>query len=749
MESAGTRSSGPGTWRMAKYWKRFYPFLVLVGLWALFFWRFAAPGADRITYPAGDFSQQFGVFRDLAYRSLIGGRLPLWTECLWSGYPFHADPQAQVFYPPIWLLFGVLRLQGWGNFPLGALVAEVAAHYLLLSFFVYFFLRSIGCRRAPAVLGSVVFTYGGYLMGSPPLQTATLEVDTWLPLALLFAGQLAQSRRWRYLALTALMLALSYLAGHPQTFLYVALLVMAYFAFRAAQARWKFGAFAGVAAALVGLTTALAAVQLLPSLQFILNSTRASVAFDQAGHGFPFEDIVQFFLTGFVSYWHPLYVGILPLGLAVFALTRRMAEVRFWAATAVTSLILSFGTKAAAYDVVYWIVPGYRLFRGQEHVALVVSFSLAVLAALGAQALLGALSRGGRKQLQALTWAGGVGLAVAFGLLMGVQYLSQMGLDRSSWGKLPDRVGVMTLAFGLAFVALAVRGRVPALRRWAPALFIGVAVIDLFSANRPLNVVPDFQAFPYNPLLEPITAEPGFFRVRDEFQLAGHAGCVYGYWGVESPTPYRVATYDAFLERAPESPRWRLLGVRFMVTWRQGVSHLSDLLPAEVSSAPAAPGVPNQAGLTKVFRFTGYDPRRAFLTHAVQVVSDATVYEAMAAPDFDPFYNVLLPQTAIVGPEASGDVVAILRDVPGQLRLRTTAVDAAVLVFSEAYFPAWRVTVDGRPAPLLRADGALLAVALPAGTHEVEFIYLPPLLVWGGIISLLAAMACAVVIVKK
>ena len=41
-----------------------WPFLVLLGVWALFFWRFAAPGADRVTYPAGEFSQQLGVFRE-------------------------------------------------------------------------------------------------------------------------------------------------------------------------------------------------------------------------------------------------------------------------------------------------------------------------------------------------------------------------------------------------------------------------------------------------------------------------------------------------------------------------------------------------------------------------------------------------------------------------------------------------------------------------------------------------------------
>ena len=108
-----------------------------------------------------------------------------------------------------------------------ALVAEIALHYLLVSIGLYLFLRDRRLRPAAAVLGALVFTYGGYLTGSPPLQTATLAVDAWLPLALLFAGRWADSRRPRHLALTGLMLALSLLAGHPQTFVYVGGLTLA------------------------------------------------------------------------------------------------------------------------------------------------------------------------------------------------------------------------------------------------------------------------------------------------------------------------------------------------------------------------------------------------------------------------------------------------------------------------------------------------------------------------------------------
>jgi len=54
------------------------PYPVLVGAWALFSWRLGAPHpADRLAYPPGDFSQQFGVFRAVVDRALAAGHLLL------------------------------------------------------------------------------------------------------------------------------------------------------------------------------------------------------------------------------------------------------------------------------------------------------------------------------------------------------------------------------------------------------------------------------------------------------------------------------------------------------------------------------------------------------------------------------------------------------------------------------------------------------------------------------------------------
>lgn len=700
------------------------PYLALLALWAVFFWRFAAPNpADRLTYEPGDFTETFGLFHDLSYRAVLEGRLPLWTECLWSGYPLYADPQAQTYYPVKWLLFAGLRAQGWGNFPIEALVLETALHYLLTSLGLYAFLRDRKLRPAAALLGAVTFTYGGYLTAYAPLQNAVLAVNAWTPLALLAAGRLGETRTARSLAWAALALALAFLAGHPQTFLFAALITLAYFTYRywAAGGRWR--GWVGLGAALVTLTTLLAGAQLLPSLQFVANSTRASVPYEQAAHGFPFGDLAQLLVSGVTSVWSPLYVGLLPLALAVFALGRRTPEVRFWAGAALVNLVLSFGAPAAAYDAAYWLIPGLALFRGAERLALIFSLSLAVLAAFGADAALAALARPARRQLRALTAAvAGVALTALIALLI-VAATGDNGVD---WAGAGDRLGRWLLMAGLALAALLLRARVPAVRRWTPAIFVLVAVVDLFSAARSLNVRPVSQPYGPNPLIEPITAEAGFFRVQDDFRLPGHAGCAYGYSGVEGRTPYQIAGYAKLLERAPERVRWPLLGVRFVVTWR---ADLVDDHGQRIADVAAQNDLLDEKGNpTRTQRLTA-DPQRAWLARSVRVAAGDAVWDALNAPDFRAFDEVILPAAAEAAPGTG--TVTVDTDTPGQTALTVQTDAPAVLVLSEPAFPGWQATLDGRPAPVLTADGALLGLAVPAGAHTVTLEFAPAVLGWG------------------
>jgi uncharacterized membrane protein YfhO len=77
------------------------------------------------------------------------------------------------------------------------------------------------------------------------------------------------------------------------------------------------------------------------------------------------------------------------------------------------------------------------------------------------------------------------------------------------------------------------------------------------------------------------------------------------------------------------------------------------------------------------------------------------------------------------------------------VRYAVEADGPGYLVMRDSYARGWRAYVDGRAAPVRRANGKHRAVALPAGAHEVTLRYAPPGLWPGMALTLAAALALA------
>jgi Bacterial membrane protein YfhO len=75
-----------------------------------------------------------------------------------------------------------------------------------------------------------------------------------------------------------------------------------------------------------------------------------------------------------------------------------------------------------------------------------------------------------------------------------------------------------------------------------------------------------------------------------------------------------------------------------------------------------------------------------------------------------------------------------------QMEVRTKSTRAGFLVTSDAYYPGWRASIDGRDVPLYRADYAIRGVMVPAGEHTVRFDYRPHSFYLGAGISLLSLL---------
>jgi hypothetical protein len=68
--------------------------------------------------------------------------------------------------------------------------------------------------------------------------------------------------------------------------------------------------------------------------------------------------------------------------------------------------------------------------------------------------------------------------------------------------------------------------------------------------------------------------------------------------------------------------------------------------------------------------------------------------------------------------------------------VRTRSPGPALLRLADLWYPDWTATVDGKPAPVLKADYLLRAVPVPAGEHEVVFRFRSPAVRRGMILSL-------------
>jgi hypothetical protein len=99
------------------------------------------------------------------------------------------------------------------------------------------------------------------------------------------------------------------------------------------------------------------------------------------------------------------------------------------------------------------------------------------------------------------------------------------------------------------------------------------------------------------------------------------------------------------------------------------------------------------------------------------------------------------------GATAAVGHVEITSEVPGEVHLRVEQPAAQYLSIAQAFYPGWRATIDGREAPLVRANGVFTALDVPAGIHEIMLEYRPRSLQLGMWLALagLALLAIATV----
>ena len=766
---------------------------------------FPALGGGFLVNPRSDQFYAGYPFREFAAASLRSGHgIPLWNPYLMGGMPYVAAMHGDIFYPTF-LLRMILPTDvamTW-SFMIHIFLAGFFTYLFLRAWGLGFLPSVIG--------GIAYLMCGPIAAYVSPGHDGKLYVSALLPLALfLLIRGIRDGRNWAWGTL-AFVIGLAVLSPHPQLLQYMLIACGAfalYLAFAELEmpdgTRARLDRRVGVrrllyALGAVVLGAVIGAIQFLPVREYVPFSPRAGGRdYDYAtSFSLPIEEMINFYLPEFSGildrYWgrngihlHSEYLGAATLFLGALGLTSERRGFRwFWIGALIISVLWALGGSTPFYHLVYALVPGSKFFRAPSTMLFMIAFATAVLAALGAERL---LVRGVSFRY-AIWWVAGAAAIALLASIGGVTNLAKVIAASWAGGQLDDLItsnnAAVVIGAWRSFLIVGVAALLVWLldRRRLDRKTVGIALaallaLDFFSVEKQYWLFSPRASKLYasDPALDYVRNQPEPGRViaqpmaplgtRDVMLLwdgpmVNGVRLITGYHGNEIGRFQHLcgATPDTRCDvRILFSPTfWRHENVRYLYTNADSAAVSQALAPLNLLPIKRLVGPVADAAGTQVYlyRLPGDNPA-AWLAPVFVKAPEAQTYDVVLNPQFDPTRIAILdttssiPSQQIAAPPPALDIpVRVTRYAPGDIQLQLAASPPAgsALIVSENYFPGWTARVDGRAAPLDRVQYNLIGVQLPAGSKQVSLHFDDPAYERGKVITLLALLACAVLVV--
>jgi hypothetical protein len=673
------------------------------------------------------------------------GGFALWDRLSYLGMPFAANPQSEAFYPAN-IIFLLLR-------PERAAVFYIVIHHLFFLATLYPALRRLGFSSGASLVATMGFGFGGYLI-SLTLLVVLLSTFVWFPLVLILLTS-AMEKRWLRASLwLGLVVAVQILAGEVEIAGQSWMLALCAAAFSPNARNWRKDLPRLLGAMLIGLAIGLVLTlpQTLLSFEMIPLSNRAhgeSVAdaliWSLKPYAlksflvpnyllplYPNRTVVHWGLGFFSGYGYLLsfYLGCALLGLSLFAFARpQKRQLWVWLAIAAFGVLLAMGEDIPVYKFFHQHLPGFKLFRIPQKFILFTAFSVSMLAGLGFEELRRLkLSRPKLSALLLLCGAVAILMLIAYPLKLselGNQYeqVEHYLLLRSIF-----RVcGLFLVMLGLMFL-LGNRSQGLEAALLSLAIFSDLylahhrlnerVALDFFKPNpyirglevsekdrvvpvRILSVIPDVHEMILQRVMDPIAFYTGIRNIMEPFWAM-----YYGFNDVRAVASFYLSDFMPFSSMI----------FRGGVNWER----------MALARASVEYFYKRDAGFEKIY---GVFPRAAVF-YQVRSVSGLEEMELLwSDPNFPA--SIVLAVEGQSGMARSGS--GLLRSDPARIEeyanqkvvIAAEAKQDGWLLLLDSYYPGWTATVDGKPAPIYRADGFFRAVPVPAGRHLVTFRYFP------------------------
>lgn len=743
---------------------------------------------------------QFIPWRAWTWEILLSGHLPLWTPLLGMGVPLLANYQSGFFYPPNWAYFFLAALGGvqamaWGQ----ALL--VALHLAWAGWGMVRLSRRLGVGELGQTIGGLAFGLSGYLVARAGFLSINAAV-AWLPWILLGVEELVAETRagvgggGRSLWRLALVVGLQLLAGHAQMSWYTWLLAWIWAGVRWWQVgREKGGKGAGIAhshlvnkppensahshflhtlyriigkchpfwffACLMlafGLGFGLAAIQLLPTGEYLLNSSRAAAVDYERAMAYSlwpwrlltlvspdlFGNPAQGDYWGYGNYWEDaLYIGLLPLLLAIRGLWKggRLAQVLF--GLAIAAILLALGKNLSLFPWLYAHVPTFDLFQAPTRWSLWATFALAMLAALGADHWLNLSSRGRYVTRLAITGAIGITLGAWLTRFLRLEISPTFVRSTILTGVWATGIGVLTLTRPVASSRRSIWN-------WAVALFVA---LDLLVVGWGLNPGVKLDFYGQNsPQVAQVKRLVGDGRLylppEDERRLKFERFIRFDtFYPPEDWRSLREVLLPnlTLLDGIPSANNFDPLVPRRFALWMERLAQAGEtvwyrLLP-KMGVSVVERVDPSQPSGVRFESIQGW--RRWWWANCARYAGSLQealdlVFEVQQNDEVGVVLEAGNPAEISACEPGEISVIELLVREPNQLVFGVWSKVPGWLIVADTWYPGWVAWVDGQRTAIFPAEGLFRAVAVPAGRHTVDLAYRPLSFYLGAGISLVA-----------
>ena len=716
------------------------------------------PHAPVHTAELADSGLLFLPWTVFARDAVASGEWPLWDPYSFSGFPFAANSQSQIYYPLTWLLW-LLPLSG---------------HIQVLSIFniwlagmgTYAFARRLDVGPLPAFVAGAAFAGSGIMQLTVELWGVS-SVYGWLPWILYAADRALEERHPGWSATAGGAVALQCVAGHIQYVAYTLFVLAVWVVWRMATRARSGGLrlvteYAIRAIAIVAAGVGVAAVHLAPLFELSALSNRAGVR--TSSNSPPLYSLLRSLMPeyfGARGVGAPLvfndlwYAGVSVLLLAALALLLRpRSSVWLWLGLALVAIAVAYGIGPFLY--VRWL-PGLSGML-PIRIGYVFVFALAMMSALGLEGWIRrGRSRPGRAALLLLAPA-----AIAGGCLLGAQSLrtttADLALRALQGEQILRAAGLIAILLLLLWIGSTVRSP-----SWTTgAVVAGVLVLDLATAVPGYNsfVLPG-EVIPSSPALRWLQDHSANGRVlgrgvdNEQPVLVPNMQSLYGIQSVAGYDSLHTrdyedfwAAFDASVNRGGSSTPYSNVFVRpqsYTSTAASllGVRYIASSVPLTATGGLALA----YDGEIRIYEQSPMLPRAFFIARA-EVLDSEALLGRMSSVDFDPRTTVLLNSAEtpeVVDSSANAGIVpaSITGVRRNSLEVAVQAPAEGWLILGDANYPGWTATVNGAQSRVYSAYLALRAVRVPAGKSNVKFTFAPSSIAWSWSVTAISLLTLA------